>query len=143
MRSVLGRPEAWLATNDRISPAAVVASRLCLALIFLMNGLGIVDQTRAASELVAHGMPQAFAPLFMLGGRVLQVLAGTALVLGVKERTAALALAAFLVPATVVAHGFWTAGAGDFQPQLVNFLKNVAIIGGLLFVAFRSDAAGD
>jgi len=50
---------------------------------------------------------------------------------------ASLALIAFLVAATFVGHAFWLAAAGTpvYVGQLINFLKNVAIMGGLLFVA--------
>jgi putative oxidoreductase len=137
MRSALGG-ERWLAREaTAMAPFAVFAARFCIALIFLANGLGIVDQTRAASELAAHGMPEALVPAFMLGGRALQIAAGAALVIGFHERLAALALAAFLVPATLVAHDFWASPEAERGAQLVNFLKNTAMLGGLLFVAFR------
>jgi hypothetical protein len=35
--------------------------RIALAVIFLVNGLGIVDQSRAAQELASHGTPIALA----------------------------------------------------------------------------------
>ena len=73
----------------------------------------------------------------VVGGRILQVIAGTALLFGVTA-LAALALAAFLVPASVVAHDFWAYHGAEFQGQLVNFTKNLAMLGGLLFVVPRS-----
>ena len=112
-------------------------SRFCLALIFLLNGFGVIDQTRATQELAAHGAPARLLPLLVVGGRIVQIIAGTALLLGVKERLAALALAAFLVPASVMAHDFWAYHGAEFQGQLVNFTKNLAMLGGLLFVVFR------
>jgi hypothetical protein len=49
---------------------------------------------------------------------------------------AALALFAFLMTATLVSHSFWlSAGTPAFMGQLINFSKNLAILGGLLFVA--------
>jgi putative oxidoreductase len=113
-------------------------ARGALALIFLLNGLGVVDQTRAAHELLAHGAPAALVPFLMTGGRVLQVVAGAALVVGWHERVAALLLAFFLVPATLTAHDFWAYRGPELQGQLVNFLKNLAMLGGLCFVAFRT-----
>lgn len=112
--------------------------RGALAAIFLLNGLGIVDQSRAAQELAAHGAPAALVPILMTAGRVLQIVAGTALVLGWHERVAASLLALFLVPATLTAHDFWAYRGSELQGQLVNFLKNVAMFGGLCFVAFRN-----
>jgi len=44
--------------------------------------------------------------------------------------------ARILVPATLVSHSFWlAAGTPAFQGQLINFCKNTAILGGLLFIA--------
>jgi len=111
--------------------------RAALALIFLFNALGLVDQTRAASELASHGAPAALVPTLMIAGRALQLVAGIALVIGWHERLAALLLALFLIPATLTAHDFWAYHGPELQGQLVNFLKNVAIVGGLCFVAFH------
>ena len=108
-------------------------SRFFLALIFLLNGLGVIDQARGAQELAGHGVPMSLVPLLMIGGRILQVVAGVALLLGL----AALALAAFLIPATLAAHDFWAYRGPELQAQLVNFSKNVAMLGGLLLVVFR------
>jgi uncharacterized membrane protein YphA (DoxX/SURF4 family) len=45
-------------------------------------------------------------------------------------------LFAFLVPATFVPHSFWlAAGTPQFQGQLINFCKNIALWGGLIFIA--------
>src|SRR5216683_3007046 len=81
--------------------------RTALALIFLFNALGIVDQTRPAHELAAHGAPAALVPTLIMAGRALQLVAGIALVIGWHERVAALLLALFLIPATLTAHDFW------------------------------------
>jgi len=118
--------------------------RTALALIFLFNALGIVDQTRPAHELAAHGTPAALVPTLIMAGRALQLVAGIALVIGWHERIAALLLALFLIPATLTAHDFWASPGPEFQGQLVNFLKNLAMFGGLCFVAFRlpTSAAG-
>jgi|SRR5712671_3109775 len=115
--------------------------RTALALIFLFNALGIVDQTRPAHELAAHGAPAALVPTLIMAGRALQLVAGIALVIGWHERIAALLLALFLIPATLTAHDFWASPGPEFQGQLVNFLKNLAMFGGLCFVAFRSPTA--
>jgi len=115
--------------------------RTALALVFLFNALGIVDQTRPAQELAAHGTPAALVPTLIMAGRALQLVAGIALVIGWHERIAALLLALFLIPATLTAHAFWASPGPEFQGQLVNFLKNLAMFGGLWFVAFRLPTA--
>jgi uncharacterized membrane protein YphA (DoxX/SURF4 family) len=65
----------------------------------------------------------------------LQVVAGTALALGIFPRLSALLLAGSLVPTTLAGHRFWEAedDAAKSQ-QTVQFLKNAAMMGGLLLV---------
>jgi uncharacterized membrane protein YphA (DoxX/SURF4 family) len=50
------------------------------------------------------------------------------LALGLFPQSCALALFAFLLPATVVSYSFWlAAGTPQFQRQLINFSTNVAM----------------
>ena len=93
--------------------------------------------SRAARELVAYDVPANVAPVAMWSGRIVEFVG--ALPLPVRnDRLAAigcLLLVGFLAPARVVAHRFWSP-TGDAQvPQLINFVKNVAIIVGRLSLA--------
>jgi len=118
---------------------ALIGARLLVAAVFLLNGFGIIDQSIPAHELATRGVPVTLVPLIMLGGRMLEIVAGFALALGVIPQLAALALLAFLIPATVVSHSFWEAwGTAAFQGQMINFFKNAAIVGGLAFIAASS-----
>ena len=107
-----------------------------ISIVFLLNALGVIDQTEAARELAARGAPSNLVPFLMLVGRGVELIAGLALAFGIFPRVAALALVAFLIAATLVGHAFWLAAAGTpvFVGQLINFLKNLAMMGGLLFV---------
>jgi putative oxidoreductase len=53
----------------------------------------------------------------------------------VYRRICAVALIIFLIPATLIAHSFRLAPTQLSQIQLLNFLKNLCITGGLLFAA--------
>jgi putative oxidoreductase len=118
----------------------LTAARVLLALVFLANGFGIIPQTQPAKELAEHGAPAALIPLFMLAARAIEIVGGFGLLLGIYPRLAAIAVIAFLVPATLVGHGFWEAvGTPAFAPQLLQFLKNTAITGGLLIIAATSN----
>jgi putative oxidoreductase len=109
---------------------------ILISAVFILNGLGIIDQTIPAKEMVERGVPPAIVPAAMLAGRLVEVLAGLGLAIGIFPGWCALALFAFLVPATFIAHSFWlAAGTLQFQGQLINFSKNLAIWGGLIFIA--------
>jgi putative oxidoreductase len=58
------------------------------------------------------------------------------LALGWHQDWAAGALSAFVIPATLIFHSFWSIpNPVEAMRQQVLFLKNVAILGGLLTVA--------
>jgi putative oxidoreductase len=114
----------------------LVLGRILISAVFILNALGVIDQSVPARELVERGAPPRLVPAMMLAARAVELVAGLALIWGVFPRLAALALFAFLVPATFVSHSFWlSAGTPAFMSQLINFSKNMAIWGGLLFIA--------
>jgi putative oxidoreductase len=85
----------------------LIAARILISIIFLLNGLNIIGQTLAAHEMAAHGVPVSLIPTLIMGARALQLVAGAALVLGIYPRVSAIALLLFLIPATLMAHAFW------------------------------------
>jgi putative oxidoreductase len=110
-------------------------ARVLVALVFLANGFGIIPQGFPAMELAEHGTPAALVPLLMLAARTIEIVGGFGLILGIYPRISAIAVIAFLVPATLVAHDFWHAvGTPAYVPQLLQFLKNTAMTGGLLSI---------
>lgn len=114
---------------------AMVAARILLAMIFIMNALNIIGQTLAEHEMAAHGVPFILIPVLILSARALQLIAGLGLILGIYPRLSALGLLLFLIPATLMAHDFWFfAGTSLYTVQMINFFKNVCMAGGLLFI---------
>jgi putative oxidoreductase len=73
--------------------------------------------------------------LFLGAAVALELGGGLSVLLGWKARTGAKALMLVLVPATLTFHGFWHEPEADFREQLLQFLKNVSILGGLILVA--------
>ena len=57
------------------------------------------------------------------------------LIIGWRTRWAAWLLALFVLVAAFAAHRFWEYDQAQMNNQLNHFLKNLAIIGGLLMVA--------
>lgn len=65
----------------------------------------------------------------------LQIVGGSLLALGVVPRIASLTLACSMVPTTVAGHRFWELSGEERRAELIQFLKNAAIFGGLLSAA--------
>ncbi|WP_371494133.1 DoxX family protein [Kitasatospora sp. NBC_00374] len=119
-------------------------ARPLLATMFLYGGAGALrDPERAApaAEPVVRSLTGLLGVPATVRGAVrltaaAQVTAGTLLAFGRVPRTAALALAVTLVPATLACHRFWEAEDDRERAlQRVQFLKNVSMCGGLLIAA--------
>lgn len=107
-----------------------LAGRILLAQLFLMAGIGkITGYARTQGYMEAMGLPGVLLPLVIL----LEVGGALALVLGWQIRLTALTLAAFSVVSAAIFHA-------DFadQIQMIMFMKNFAIAGGLLVLAAQS-----
>jgi putative oxidoreductase len=82
----------------------------------------------------AVGIDADTEQLVQFNGAV-QVVAGTTLALGIFPRLSALLLAGSLVPTTLAGHRFWEEDDPAARAQqTVHFLKNAAMLGGLLIV---------
>lgn len=111
-----------------------LVGRVLLASIFVASGYGKIGGFDGTSAYMAsQGLP--FVPALLVLTIVIELGAGLMLMLGIKARWAATALVLFLIPVTVIFHGFWAADAASAQMQQIMFMKNLAIMGGLLLVA--------
>ncbi len=103
-----------------------IVGRILLGHIFLLAGISkIGDYAGTQGYMEAMGVPGMLLPLVIL----LEVGGGIALIAGFQARITALALAGFSIVAAISFHA-------DFsnQMQMIMFMKNFAIAGGLLFV---------
>ncbi len=84
---------------------------------------------------MSAGQAAGLVPWLMLCARTIEVVGSLSLAFGIYPQLAAVALVVFLVPSTVIGHAFWQVdGTASFTVQLINFLKNTAIVGELLFI---------
>ena len=112
---------------------AALIGRILLAIIFIKAGWGKIpgfENTVGAIASKGIPLPQVAAAITValeLGGGIL-------LVLGWKTRWVALAFFLWLIPTTLLFHAFWAVPPDQYVAQQNNFLKNVAIMGGMLMV---------
>jgi putative oxidoreductase len=114
---------------DRKTGVALLGARAGLGLIFLMSGLGKIA---GWSGTVAYAGSKGVPEILLAGAVALELLGGFSIIAGWKTRWGVAALLAFLAPVTLVFHGFWGYQGADVQLQLIQFLKNVSMAGGLL-----------
>jgi putative oxidoreductase len=105
-----------------------LAGRVLLAAIFLLSGFGKLGAGYAGTQgyMEAMGVPGALLPLVI----VAELAGGLALLVGFLTRWAAWGLALFTLASAMLFH----AELGD-QNQMIHFMKNLAITGGLLLLA--------
>ena len=115
---------------ERFTP---LAGRILLSAIFLMSGFSKIGGfERTSGFMESKGMPMV--SLLLVGAILLEVLGGLSVLVGLKARIGAAALILFLIPATLIFHDFWNLEGMEHNMQRVMFLKNLAIVGGLLLV---------
>ncbi|HEX2842237.1 DoxX family protein [Hyphomicrobium sp.] len=113
-----------------IHDLASLVARLLIAPLFIVFGFEkITGYASSAGYMEAYGLPGILLPIAIaaeLGG-------GLAILFGFFSRWAALALAIFCVVTALVFHTAWSGDGG--QGQFINFMKNLALAGGLLLLA--------
>ena len=102
--------------------------RVLFALMFLMPALNkIANFSQVSLVMEAKGMPMT--TILLTGAIVFLLFGAFSIATGYRTKIGAIALIIFLIPATLIFHT-------DFsdQNQMTHFLKNLALIGGLLFI---------
>ena len=135
--------------------------RACMSFIFFLGGISkILDFDQSLQSLGEQiiVLPKAFAIfpwldewIMELSGHtstlltiaiVFEILGGILLFLGWRARFGAFLLILFLVPASLIFHHFWDLQGPDRNVQMIMFLKNVSIFGGLLYVLVSPKKCG-
>jgi putative oxidoreductase len=113
--------------------SAMLVGRILLSLVFLVIGYRkLIAVAASAGYFAKLGFPMPDVMVWVaiaieLGGGIL-------LLLGWKARWAASLLALFTLIAAFAAHRFWEVDPAQYANQMNHFLKNLAIVGGMLFV---------
>ena len=119
--------------NPALTNTVALVARILLAILFIKAGWGKIGGFEGTAGYMASKglpMPQVLLVLTIL----IELGGGILLAVGWKARWAALAIAAFVVPATLLFHQFWGIPADQVMNQSNHFFKNVSIIGGMLMV---------
>jgi putative oxidoreductase len=112
---------------------APLAARILLAQLFIISGIGKIGRfAGTAAYMAGMGMPAA-TPLLVLT-IALEVGGGVLLLVGWQTRWVAAAFCGFTFVASLIFHPFWNTEPAGVMSQLNNFMKNLAIMGGMLYV---------
>ena len=136
-----------------IRTASVVIARFFLSAIFLAAGVKKITHWSETEQMLMNVLASwqsylsayewiqiffstllSFAPTLLCVATLMELGGALLLLLGVKEKLGAALLLLFLIPTTVLFHQFWFVEPSGRELQQVMFLKNLAILGGLIFV---------
>ncbi|WP_373086940.1 DoxX family protein [Sneathiella sp.] len=118
---------------EKLNPVFDLVGRIFIALLFIPAGIGKINSyagTQGYMESV--GTPGILLPLVIL----VELGGGIAILLGWQTRIAAFLLAGFCLVSAVLFHYH----PAD-QMQMTNFIKNIALAGGLLFLVANGAGA--
>ena len=138
---------------------SVVVARFILSSIFLASGLSkIFHWQETEYSLLAtlsdwqnytsfsENLSQFFGSLtpwtglLLLLGTLLELVGGLLVLLGIREKLGA-SLLLFLIPTTILFHQFWFIEGSGRELQSIMFMKNMAIMGGLILVLLHGAQA--
>jgi putative oxidoreductase len=120
--------------NPVAQSQTLLIGRVLLGVLFLVAGIRkimLYSGSVAYFTKLGFPAPEVMAVLAIL----IEVGGGARLILGWQTRRVSWLLVLFVVIATAMAHRFWEFDAPQYANQMNHFLKNAAIVGGLLYVA--------
>ena len=110
-----------------------LVGRVLLALIFIIAGFGkITGFEGTVGYMQAYNVPmtQVLAVIAI----IIELAGGIMIAVGWKARWGAAAIFVFVLVASIIFHAFWTVPADQAQLQNIMFMKNLAIMGGMLYI---------
>jgi len=107
----------------------ILIARICISSFFLWEGVANVWNWKGTADYMkSKNMPSSVLPAAV----ILQIVGGLSVLLGYQARIGAVLLIVFIIPAAIKMHDFWKASDPERITQKMLFMKDVAILGGLL-----------
>lgn len=109
----------------------------------LLNALCDWQNHMGFSETISNyfGALTPWTSPLLLIATMLELIGGLLILLGIKERLGASLLLVFLLPATLLFHQFWFVEGINQELQAMMFLKNMAVMGGLILMILHGAQA--
>ena len=111
----------------------LLLGRILIGSLFLVEGIRqVMFYAGSVGYFNKLGFPAPEAMVWL--SIIIHIAGGILLIVGWRTQWVLWLLLALVVIATAMAHRFWEFDAAQYGNQLDHFLKNLAIIGGLLYV---------
>lgn len=108
--------------------------RLFLSFIFFWEAFDSISYFKATKEqMTEYGLTKS-QDMLLYGAIFCLIFGATLLLSGYRAKFGATLLLIYLVPVTFIAHDFWAFPVEERRLEGIMFMKNMAIIGGLMMV---------
>lgn len=122
---------------DTAKRYAPLIGRLLMANIFIVAGYRKIPGFAGTAEYMAAKMPGVdpnLIAVMLVLTIIIELGGGLMLLFGWQARIAALVIFLWMIPVTLVFHAYWGLPPEQMRAEFIQFQKNMAIMGGLLYV---------
>ena len=109
--------------------------RIFLATIFIFEAVDTILYFEKTKLVMTEHHLTWNQNLLLYGAIFLLVTGGLMVLFGYRSTLGAILLLMYWVPVTFIVHDFWNSPKAELREQSILFMKNIAIIGGLLMLA--------
>jgi len=119
---------------NKFQSALNLIGRIAIAALFLPAGIQKLMEIQGTTEYFGSlGIPAFTVVVWIV--IAIEIFGSLALILGYKTSLVAIGLAIFTLGASIVGHPFWAAPQDAIFIAQLLFVKNIAVLGGLLVLA--------
>jgi len=116
-------------------PAIPLLGRLLIVYIFATSGIAKVFSWQSNLQYMStRHLPMI--PVLLAIAAVIEIGGSICLITGYRAREAAMVMFLYMIPLTLLFHNYWAASGMLAGMQETHFRKNLAIMGGLLMLAY-------
>lgn len=109
-------------------------ARVCISLIFLFEAYDTIKYFKTTKKIMTEYGVTWNQEFLLIGAIFLMIVGGVLILSGYRSSLGGVLLIMFYLPVTLIAHSWWNDPIDMQREQSILFMKNIAIIGGLLII---------
>jgi|SRR5271155_754448 len=118
---------------ERRKDELLLVARVLLMILFVIFGWSkLTNFSGTVGYMTTEGAP--LPTIAAIVATIMEFCVGLALIVGFYTRPLALLFAVYTLGTALIGHHFWTMADGERMANMINFYKNISIIGGLLLL---------
>ena len=115
-----------------------LTGRILLSFIFIYEAIDSILYFNKTKLIMTEYGITFQQDILLFGAIFLLLLGGTLLLIGYRIGFGAILLMIYWIPITFIMHSFWNDPLPERRLESIHFMKNIAILGGLLFLSVNT-----